>query len=1109
MKFTWWNVNGLNNFRDACTHDLKFVLRWDIVCLCETWATVQPQLPLISTYYDIVFSPAIKEKQRGRASGGLMILIKKKIKYSTLCITNMWIFVKIICPNGMNITLGNVYISPSYCSEEAINLLRGFLNEQCNNNSIIGGDFNGRIADQNYLESELSEECGLLSLRIPLDQVTNKRGGMLVECMEEHGFVALNGRTKGDIPGQFTYISRVGKSSVDLVWCHLELCKWVLELRVSDCILNSDHLPVSVYLDIEGVSVNETPTEIEPAVKIRKYKWPDCEEKANLFIQCINLKPPSSSEPSIVYDTMKKTMDDIVCQLGIVQEITVFKRSYNKKPWYNGECRSLKFMMQKHHRKWRRHHKEEDVLHYLHYKKDYFQLCVTLRTAHENLYKEKLGNIKQPGDFWKAVKSFKPKTENKCKQIPIQTWNDYLHKIYPPQQVNMLSDYLFIDVLREPMDSDFCIGEIEKGIKYLKNNKSPGPDCILNEYMKALGTDWKQSLVNFFNFIFNRGVIPKDMTHSYMFMLHKKGDPVDPDNYRTIALLNNTFKLFTHLISQRVLSWCEDNKLLMEAQAGFRPGRGCVDNLFTFASVINLHLIKKRKLYVAFIDFKSAFSEVDHRLLFEKMFAFGISGKVISVIRALYEQSRVQIRVEDKFTSLCKITKGVITGDSISPLNFIIFINDLENYLRSHGVEGVSVTSSVDILLLLYADDLILFGASPVDLQKKLNLFSSYCQENKMLVNQAKSKVVVFRRGGRVSRHDVFHYSGRGLEVSSDYNYLGILFSSHGVFHKASLQALSKGRLAIANVKNILTNSKAESHEGRMKLYEAIVKTTVLYGAEVWGCRYVDVIEKCQSQLLKSIYCLTRCTPGYMLRLEMGVVKLSFHVFKQMVEWWLKLLTMSQSRYPKICFDQLREQDLRSSNIQKYNWVSMLKVKLVQLGFADVWEAQSYEILKCKKSDIYKTLYTELISKDWESLEMSSYGGILRELKLRSTSYEPGASFTSTYLMYNVPIIKLRAMSQLRLAGKVVKLYLNGMSYEWDQTDLCSHCQLEEPETLQHFFVDCPLYLPVRSKFISSILFKANGNIISVFKAEQRLIVSNVFYYLEAALKLRAFARNE
>ncbi|KAI5717270.1 hypothetical protein M8J77_003059 [Diaphorina citri] len=846
--------------------------------------------------------------------------------------------------------------------DEALNLLRSVLDELCvdHNNTIIGGDFNGRISDQNYLDGELAEEWGMLSFRISLDEVANRRGEMLVECMEEYGLVLLNGRTKGDIPGQFTYISQAGKSSVDLIWCHLELCKWVLELRVSDCILSSDHLPVTAYMDIECAGTSVTNSEAA-TVKISRYKWTENETKKDSFTWCLNSKF-QSTEPADVYETLKRTVDEVVIQNELIQEVTLYTGNYSKKPWYNSECRELRFLTRKFHRKWRRNHKEEDMLQYLQYKKDYFKKCQILKTDHENGFKEKLRNIKHAGDFWKAVKSFRPKKENKCKQISIQAWSDHLSQIYPSLGNNG-NKIIFTDVLRESMDSKFCFGELEKAIKQLKNNKSPGPDSILNEYMKVLGKDWKQSLLNFINYVFEGGQIPEDLTNSYMFMLYKKGDPSDPGNYRTIALLNNIFKLLTHMISQRVLCWSEDHKLFMEAQAGFRPGRGCVDNIFTFASIINLHLIKKRKLYVAFVDFKSAFSEVNHDLLFEKMFAFGISGKIISLIRTLYQQSQVQIRVEDKLTPPCKITKGVITGDSISPLNFVIFINDLEDYLRSHGMEGVSVTSSVDILLLLYADDLILMGSSPVDLQKKLTLLFSYCQENKMQVNESKSKVVIFRRGGRISRFDVFHYGDRRLEVCSDYNYLGILFSSHGVFHKASQQALSKGRLAIANVKNILSNSKTDSYEGRMKLFDAIVKTTVLYGAEVWGCRYAEVLEKCQSQFLKTVYCLPRCTPGYMLRLEMGVVKLDFHIFKQMVEWWLKLLVMSQDRYPRICYNQLIEQDLRSSNIEKYNWVSLLKTKLVQLEFSEVWEAQNVEMLRSRKLEMYDKYYKHLNGK--------------------------------------------------------------------------------------------------------------------------------------------------
>ncbi|KAI5739760.1 hypothetical protein M8J77_023172 [Diaphorina citri] len=230
--------------------------------------------------------------------------------------------------------------------DEALNLLRSVLDELCvdHNNTIIGGDFNGRISDQNYLDGELAEEWGMLSFRISLDEVANRRGEMLVECMEEYGLVVLNGRTKGDIPGQFTYISQAGKSSVDLIWCHLELCKWVLELRVSDCILSSDHLPVTAYMDIECAGTSVTNSEAA-TVKISRYKWTENETKKDSFTWCLNSKF-QSTEPADVYETLKRTVDEVVIQNELIQEVTLYTGNYSKKPWYNTLLKGRQFLTQ-------------------------------------------------------------------------------------------------------------------------------------------------------------------------------------------------------------------------------------------------------------------------------------------------------------------------------------------------------------------------------------------------------------------------------------------------------------------------------------------------------------------------------------------------------------------------------------------------------------------------------------------------------------------------------------------------------------------------------------------------------------------------------------------
>ena len=40
-----------------------------------------------------------------------------------------------------------------------------------------------------------------------------------------------------------------------------------------------------------------------------------------------------------------------------------------------------------------------------------------------------------------------------------------------------------------------------------------------------------------------------------------------------------------------------------------------------------------------------------------------------------------------------------------------------------------------------------------------------------------KTKMMVFRRGGKIKREENFYYKGKALEIVSYYKYLGIVFS--------------------------------------------------------------------------------------------------------------------------------------------------------------------------------------------------------------------------------------------------------------------------------------------------------------------------------------------
>lgn len=107
--------------------------------------------------------------------------------------------------------------------------------------------------------------------------------------------------------------------------------------------------------------------------------------------------------------------------------------------------------------------------------------------------------------------------------------------------------------------------------------------------------------------------VPKDWGNLTTFMLHKKGNFSDPENFRTITLVSSLAKIFTQFICDRLVSWAESLQLIPESQAGFRKNRSCLDNLFNLLSVIQIHLSTPRSVvYAIFVDFKGAFPSVCH-----------------------------------------------------------------------------------------------------------------------------------------------------------------------------------------------------------------------------------------------------------------------------------------------------------------------------------------------------------------------------------------------------------------------------------------------------------------------------------------------------------------
>ena len=131
---------------------------------------------------------------------------------------------------------------------------------------------------------------------------------------------------------------------------------------------------------------------------------------------------------------------------------------------------------------------------------------------------------------------------------------------------------------------------------------------------------------------------------------------------------------------------------LSENQAGFRKGYSTVDHIFTLYAIIEKCLCKrKKKLYVAFKDFKKAFDFVNRDKLWNLLSSYGLNGKMLQALRSIYVSVKACVRCNSEKTDYFNCPFGLRQGCMLSPMLFSLFIKKLSCEIIQHGKHGVQL----------------------------------------------------------------------------------------------------------------------------------------------------------------------------------------------------------------------------------------------------------------------------------------------------------------------------------------------------------------------------------------------------------------------------------
>ena len=178
-----------------------------------------------------------------------------------------------------------------------------------------------------------------------------------------------------------------------------------------------------------------------------------------------------------------------------------------------------------------------------------------------------------------------------------------------------------------------------------------------------------------------------------------------------------------------------------------------------------------------FVDFKKAFDYTDRDLLYCRLLNYGVTGKMLNIIQAMYQNSVNAIRVNGKLSNPFESKNGVKQGDNASPLCFNLFINHLICELKKCKI-GIEVEGTI-VNTLEYADGIALIAKNPHDMQVLLDKLNNWCTKWFVKVNAEKTKVVHFRKKAVKQSEQKLYIGTDNIDYIDKYKYLGMTLGCH------------------------------------------------------------------------------------------------------------------------------------------------------------------------------------------------------------------------------------------------------------------------------------------------------------------------------------------